>query len=349
MASGTRSRSTSEPGWGDRLACATAAGLSALAASVLALLAAVSPGAAQIFPSRPVTIIVPFAAGGAADVNGRIIADSLTQRLGQTVIVENVAGAGGTTGSVRGKNAPNDGYTLLLGHMGTHAASVSLYPKLGYDPRTDFEPLGLISLSPIMLFARKNLPANTLQEFLAYARSMGNKLTDGHSGVGSISHITCSLLASLGGFTPTYVPYRGVGPMMNDMLGGNVDFGCDLVLAVSPQVASGNLKGLAIAAPERSAAVPDVPTAAEGGLAEFRADAWTGLFAPKGTPPEVLARLREAVAASLDDPRVTNRLAQLGAVAPKPGERGGDYLAKLVKDEVDRWGKVIKNAGIVVD
>lgn len=333
----------------NRTLCVARACTAAFAAWVFVGVVGLPACGAQTYPSRPITLIVPFAAGGAADVNGRIIADSLTQRLGQTVIIENVAGAGGTTGSMRGKNAPPDGYTILLGHMGTHAASVSLYPELGYDPRTDFEPIGLISSSPVMLFARKDLPPNNLGEFLAYARSMGNKITNGHSGVGSNSHITCSLLASLGGFTPTYVPYRGVGPMMNDMLGGNVDFGCDLVIAVSPQIATGSLKGLAIAAPERSPITPNVPTAAEGGLAAFRADAWTGLFAPKGTPPEVLAKLRQAVAASLEDANVKTRLNQLGAEVPKPDERGADYLAKLVKDEVLRWAKVIKDAGIVIE
>jgi tripartite-type tricarboxylate transporter receptor subunit TctC len=320
-----------------------------LAGCLLPLALASVQSAAQTYPSRPITLIVPFAAGGAADVNGRIIADALSQRLGQTVVVENVAGAGGTTGSIRGKNAANDGYTILLGHMGTHAASVSLYPKLGYDPRTDFETIGLISSSAVILFTRKDLPVSNLREFLAYARSMGSKITAGHSGLGSNSHIAVSLLASLGGFTPTYIPYRGGGPLMNDMLGGNLDFSCDLVLTVAPQVTNGSIKGLAIAAPERSPISPDVPTSAEGGLPAFLADSWTALFAPKGTPPAVLAKLRQAVATSLDDPNVRSRLNQLGATVPKPEQRGGDYLAKLVKDDVERWGKVIKEAGIVIE
>jgi tripartite-type tricarboxylate transporter receptor subunit TctC len=209
---------------------------------------------AQDFPTRTLTMIVPFAAGGAADVTGRILAEGIGRQLGQNVIVENVSGAGGTIGATRGKNAPADGYTISLGHMGTHAAAPALYPRLGYDPRKDFEYLGLIAKSPIILFARKTLPAKTLTDFIAYAKKEGPKLKNGHSGVGSISHITCALFDQLVDIKPTSVPYRGVGPMMNDMLGDNVDYGCDLVAALSPQVKSGNIMGLAVAAPQRAAA-----------------------------------------------------------------------------------------------
>jgi tripartite-type tricarboxylate transporter receptor subunit TctC len=318
------------------------------------LVAAVTTGTptmsiAQTYPSRPITLLVPFAAGGAADVTARIVGEAMSQRLGQSVIVENVAGAGGTTGVSRAKNAEKDGYTILLGHMGTHAASVALYPKLAYDPRADFEPLGLATFSPIILFARKDLPVSNLQEFLAYARSRGDKITNGHSGVGSIAHITCALLASVGGLKPTMVPYRGNGPMVNDMLGGNVDYSCDLVVSVAPQVTSGSLKGLAVASPNRSPAVPDVPTATEGGLPEFRADAWTGLFAPKGTPPDILAKLRQALSSSLDDEKVKARLMELGANIPNASERTPEYLANLVSEEILRWKKIITEAGIKLD
>src|SRR5262249_6837870 len=279
-----------------------------IALAVLAVLLFGPSARAESFPARPITIIVPFAAGGAADVNGRITAEALTQRLGQPVIVENLAGAGGTIGGVKAKNAKNNGYPLLFGHMGTVAAAVSLYPQLGYDPRTDFEPIGLISFSPIVLFSRKDLPVGNLGEFLAYAKAQGDKLSDGHSGVGSISHITCALLASLGGYSPTFVPYRGVGPMINDMLGGNVDFRCDLVPAVSQHIKAGKLKGIAIASAERSSALPDVPTSSEGSLPEFRADAWTGLFAPKGVPADILDKLRSALVESVDNPQTQARL-----------------------------------------
>ncbi len=240
--------------------------------------------------------------------------------------------------------------TVLLFGPSTRADTfptrLSLYPRLGYDPRTDFEPIGLISFSPIILFSRKDLPVGNFSEFLAYAKAQGDKLSDGHSGVGSISHITCALLASLGGYSPTFVPYRGVGPMINDMLGGNVDFGCDLVPAVSQHIKARKLKGIAIASAERSPALPDVPTSSAGGFAEFRADAWTGLFAPRGVPIDILDKLRNALVESLDNPQTQSRLVSLGAVVPKPEERTAPYLAQLVRDEITRWGKVIKDAGI---
>jgi tripartite-type tricarboxylate transporter receptor subunit TctC len=301
---------------------------------------------AQDFPTRTLTMIVPFAAGGAADVTGRILAEGIGRQLGQNVIVENVSGAGGTIGATRGKNAPADGYTISLGHMGTHAAAPALYPRLGYDPRKDFEYLGLIAKSPIILFARKTLPAKTLTDFIAYAKKEGPKLKNGHSGVGSISHITCALFDQLVDIKPTSVPYRGVGPMMNDMLGDNVDYGCDLVAALSPQVKSGNIMGLAVAAPQRAAAVPDVPTTVEAGLPDFQADAWTALFVPKGTPEPALAKLRAATEKALDDPAVRDRLTSLGASIPVPEERGPAYLQQLVTKEVSRWAKVIEKAGI---
>jgi tripartite-type tricarboxylate transporter receptor subunit TctC len=304
---------------------------------------------AQTYPSRVITLLVPFAAGGAADVTARIVGEAMSKQLHQPVIIENAAGAGGTTGVSRAKNAAKDGYTIVLGHMGTHAASVALYPRLSYDPRTDFEPLGLVTFSPIVLFARKDLPVSNLQDFLADARSRGDEISNGHSGVGSIAHITCALLASVGGLKPTMVPYRGNGPMVNDMLGGNIDYSCDLVVSVAPQVTSGALKGLAVAAPTRSPALPEVPTATEGGLPEFRADAWTGLFAPKGTPPEALAKLRQALSSSLDDEKVKVRLTELGAAIPNASERTPEYLANLVNEEVTRWKKVITEAGIKLD
>jgi len=310
------------------------------------LLALASAAHAEDYPTRTITMIVPFAAGGAADVTGRILAEGIGRQLGQTVIVENVSGAGGTIGSTRGKNAPADGYTISLGHMGTHAAAPALYPRIGYDPRKDFDYLGLIAKSPIILFARKTLPAKNLKDFIAYARQQGAALKNGHSGVGSISHITCALFDQLVGIEPTRIPYRGVGPMMNDMLGGNVDYGCDLVAALSPQVKSGNIMGLAVAAPQRAAALPDVRTTVEAGVPDFQADAWTALFVPKGTPEPVLAKLRTAVEKALDDPAVRDRLAAIGADVPGKEERGPAYLQALIVREVHRWARVIKAAGI---
>jgi tripartite-type tricarboxylate transporter receptor subunit TctC len=298
------------------------------------------------YPTRTITMIVPFAAGGAADITGRILAEGMSQQLGHRIIVENSTGAGGTIGSTRGKNATNDGYTISLGHMGTHAAAFSLYPHIGYDPRKDFEYIGLIARSPIVLFARKSFPAKTLPEFIKYAKEKGPELKNGHSGVGSLSHISCALLAQIIGTKPTTIPYRGVGPMVNDMLGDTVDYGCDLVLAVSSHINSGSIVGIAVAAPERSPAIPDVPTTAEAGLPEFQADTWTALFAPKGTPEPIMKALRDAASKALDDPAISSRLIQLGATVPKPEERSPEYLKDLVIKETDRWANVIKAAGI---
>ncbi|WP_085026362.1 Bug family tripartite tricarboxylate transporter substrate binding protein [Ensifer aridi] len=319
------------------------------AMAILATAVTITSGAARAeYPERVITLIVPFAAGGAADVTGRIMADAIGKRLGQSVIVENVAGAGGTTGIARGASSEGDGYTIVLGHMGTHAAAPALYPQLAYDPSSSFKPLGLVTRSPIIVFARKDLPAKNFAEFLEYARSHPTEYTNGHSGAGSISHITCALLSSVGKFEATLVPYRGNGPMMNDMLGGSVDFSCDLVVSVSSQVKGQAVKGLAVAAKERSKAVPDVPTTVEAGLPDFQADTWTGLFVPATTPDEIAQRLEAAITSSLDDPEVRKRLEDLGAEVPKPDERGGRYLADLVSSERLRWAEVIKSANITI-
>jgi tripartite-type tricarboxylate transporter receptor subunit TctC len=301
---------------------------------------------AQTFPSRPLTMIVPFAAGGAADTTGRIMADAMARHLGRPVVVENVGGAGGAIGSLRGKNARPDGYTIGLGHMGTHAAAVGANPSLGYDPRKDFDYLGLVSTTPNIVFVRNDFPANSLAEFADYARSKGKDLKMGHSGIGAASHITCILLFQVIGAEPTYVSYRGFGLTINDILSGSIDGSCDLVASVSGQVQSGSVKALAVATPERSPSVPDVPTASEAGLPEFAAETWTGLYAPKGVPPDVLAKLREAVAKSLAEPAVQERFIKIGATVPKPERRGGDAMHALVEKEVARWVEILKKAGL---
>lgn len=319
-----------------------------LAVAGLAAVVALSATAnAQTYPERPLTLIVPFAAGGAADTTGRIMADAMTKHLGQSIVVENVAGAGGATGSARGKNAQPDGYTFGLGHMGTHAASVAINPKLGYDPRKDFDYLGLVSTTPNIVFVRKDFPAATLAEFAAYAKAKGKDLKMGHSGVGAASHITCILLFQLIGAEPTYVAYRGFGQTINDILSGAIDGSCDLVASVSGQIQGGAVKAFAVAVDERSPAVPNVPTAKEAGMAEFKAETWTGLYVPKGLPAPVLAKLRDAVAKSLADPAVQERFTKIGATVPKADRLGGDYMQRLVASEVDRWGGILTKAGVV--
>lgn len=296
---------------------------------------------AQDFPSRPITLVVPFAAGGAADSIGRILADGISKNLGQPVVVENVGGAGGANGSVRVKNAKPDGYVVGLGSMGTHAASVQVNPNLPFDPRTDFAYLGLITTTPNALFVRKDFPANTLAEYIAYAKAKGKALTLGHSGIGSAPHITIMLLSQLIGAEPTLVSYRGFGQTINDILSGTIDGSCDLVASIIGQVQGGSLKALVVAADERSPAAPDVPTAREAGLPEFKAETWTGLYAPKGTPPAVLTKLSEAIVRSLADPATVNRLVAIGASVPKPERQGGAYMQALVVSEVARWSKIL--------
>lgn len=318
-----------------------------LAASACALLLGpVDRVHAQAFPERPLTLIVPFAAGGAADTTGRIMADAMAKHLGQTIVVENVAGAGGATGSARGKNAKPDGYTIGLGHMGTHAASVGTNPKLPYDPRKDFDYLGLVSTTPNIVFVRKDFPADTLAEFAAYAKAKGKDLKMGHSGIGAASHITCILLFQIIGAEPTYVSYRGFGQTINDILSGSIDGSCDLVASVSGQVQSNSVKAFAVATAERSPVIPDVPTAKEAGMPEFAAETWTGLYAPKGLPPEVLAKLRDAVAKSLADPATQERFLKIGAAAPATERRGGEAMQKLVESEVTRWVDILKKANL---
>jgi tripartite-type tricarboxylate transporter receptor subunit TctC len=312
-----------------------------LLVAVVLVLANAGAAFAQGYPSRPITLIVPFAAGGAADAIGRIMADGISKHAGQPVIVENIAGAGGTIGSARVKNTKPDGYTIGLGSMGTHAAAVHVNPQLPFDPKTDFDYLGLVSTTPNALFVRKDFPASTLKEYVAYARAKGKDLKLGHSGIGSAPHITIMLLSQLIGADPTMVSYRGFGQTINDILSGTIDGSCDLVAAVSGHVQGGSVKALAVAADERSPAVPGVPTASEAGLPEFKAETWTGLYAPKGTPPAALAKLSAAIASTLTDPASVKRLAAIGAGVPKPERQGGAYMQKLVVSEVDRWRKIL--------
>jgi tripartite-type tricarboxylate transporter receptor subunit TctC len=296
---------------------------------------------AQDYPSRPIALIVPFAAGGAADAIGRIMADGISKHIGQPVVVENIGGAGGATGSARVKNARPDGYTIGLGSMGTHAASVHVNPKLSFDPRTDFDYLGLVGSTPSILFVRKDFPAGTLKEYIAYAKAKGKDLKLGHSGIGSPPHITIVLLSQMIGVEPTMVAYRGFGQTINDILSGAVDGSCDLVAAVSGHVQGGSVRALVVAADERSPAVPDVPTAKEAGLPEFKVETWTGLYAPKGSPPAALAKLSEAIAKTLADPASVRRLTDIGAGVPKPERQGGTYMRNLVVSEIDRWRKIL--------
>ena len=313
----------------------------ALMASGVMMASAVS----QTWPERSITLIVPFAPGGASDVSSRIMAEAMSKFLGQSIIIENVAGAGGATGSLRGKNAKPDGYTIGFGHMGTHAAAVSTNPKLPYDPRTDFDYLGIHLVTPHLIIVRKDLPAQTLQEFIAYAKAKGKDLKMGHNGAGSLAHLTCIFFFQLVGVEPTYVVYRGFGQTINDILSGSIDGTCDLIASAREHVVGGTVRGFGVAATERTPLLPDVPTSKEGGLPEFVIESWLGLYAPKGLAPQILARLREAVAAALENPFVQKRFPEIGGSTPRKEDRGGDRMLEIVKSDVVRWADVVKKAG----
>ena len=318
-----------------------------LASALIATGLAAASAFAQSWPERSITLIVPFAPGGAADVSSRIMAEVMSKHLGQSVIIENVAGAGGATGSLRGKNAKPDGYTIGFGHMGTHAAAVATNPKLPYDPRTDFDYLGIHLVTPNLMIVRKDFPAQTLQEFVAYAKAKGKDLKMGHNGAGSLAHLTCVFFFQLAGVEPTYVVYRGFGQTINDILSGSIDGTCDLIASAREHVLGGSVRAFGVAAPERSPLLPDIPTSKEGGLPDFVAESWLGLYAPKGVPPPILAKLREAAVAALEDPLVQKRFPEIGGSVMRKEDRGGDRMLEIVKRDVVRWGDVVKKAGSI--
>jgi tripartite-type tricarboxylate transporter receptor subunit TctC len=299
---------------------------------------------AEDYPARTVTIIVPFAAGGPADVTGRIVADIFSRHLGQKFLVENAVGAGGTTGALRAAKAPADGYTLISGHLGTNALAPAFYPTLGYDPQKDFAPIGLSAEFPEVLAVRKDFPANNLKEFVAYAKANPEKLNVGHAGLGSVSYIGCLLLHSAIGIKPTLVPFTGTGPVLNAMLAGQIDYECDPVLGTLGQVQAGNVRVLAVAAKKRSAMLPDVPTSYEQGLPEFDCSPFYGVFAPSGTPQSIVDKLAEALARGLSEEAVQKRFAELGAESIDPGRRGPKALGELVKSEAARLMPILKAA-----
>jgi len=299
---------------------------------------------AEDYPTRTATVIVPFAAGGPADVMGRIASDIFSRHLGQSFIVENVGGAGGTVGTLRAARAKPDGYTLISGHMGTNALAPVFYPNLGYDPEKDFEPVGIIAVQPELLAVRNEIPANNLKEFATWAKANESKLNMGHAGIGSVSYIGCLLLNNAIGIKPTLVPFTGTAPVMNAILAGNVDYDCDPVLGPLPHVRAGKVKALAIAAKKRSPLLPDVPTSAEQGFPQFECAPFYAVFAPKGTPKTVVDKLADALAKGLDEPAVQKRLNDLGAQIPEPQQRGSKALGALVHSEIVRLTPILKAA-----
>ncbi|HEY0441693.1 MAG TPA: tripartite tricarboxylate transporter substrate-binding protein [Xanthobacteraceae bacterium] len=315
-----------------------------MAAAILMVAAGINGAQAEDYPARTVTIIVPFAAGGPADITGRIVADIFSRHLGQKFVVENVGGAGGTIGTLRAARAAADGYTILSGHLGTNALASAFYPNLGYDPQKDFEPIGLSAEYPELLVVRKDFPADNLREFVAYAKANESKLNVGHAGLGSVSYIGCLLLNTAIGIKPTMVPFTGTAPVLTAMLGGQIDYECDPVLGTLSQVRAGNVKALAIAARKRSPMLPDVPTSYEQDLPEFDCAPFYGVFAPAGTPQPVIDKLAEVLTNGLGEEQVQKRLAELGADIVEPGRRGPKALADLVRSESARLMPILKAA-----
>ena len=315
----------------------------ALALSLLSVLAAFG-AAADSYPQRPITMVVPFAAGGPTDVIARIVAEPMSRALGQQVVIENVTGAGGTTGITRASQSSPDGYTIMMGHMGTHGAAPALFKGLKYDPAKSFDPIGLAAGTPIVIVAKKSLPAENLKSFIEALKSGGASINQAHAGVGSVSHSTGILFDSLVGAKPTLVVYRGTGPALNDLVAGQVDFMTDQIVNVAPQISGGTIKAYAIATPERSPSLPDVPTTKEAGLPEYEVSAWNAVFAPKGLPADVRAKLVAALDTALKDPSARKRILELGGTVPKEAEAGPDALQKLVESEVARWTPVLRSA-----
>jgi tripartite-type tricarboxylate transporter receptor subunit TctC len=302
-----------------------------------------APAAAQQYPTKPITIIVPFAAGGPTDVVARLVGEHMSRTLGQTIIVENVGGAGGTIGMTRAAQAAPDGYTIAIGNMGTQSAAPALYPKLKYDPAHGFEQISVVNHTPQSIVSKLALPAKTMKEFMAYLKANSTKLTYGHAGVGSISYVSGLVFNSKFGFKPTLVPYKGTGPALQDLVAGQIDYMVDQSLNTIPHIKGGKIRGYAVAAPARLASLPNIPTTKEAGV-DFVFSAWNAMVAPKGTPKDVLAKLLDALGKALDDAKVRARYAELGSTAPDGADRGPAALQKLVDSEIAMITPIIKAA-----
>ncbi|MCW5746276.1 MAG: tripartite tricarboxylate transporter substrate binding protein BugD [Alphaproteobacteria bacterium] len=322
--------------------------LAALGAVVVSLLS--SPIAfSQTFPTKPVTMVVPFAAGGPTDALARIIAESMSRHLGQTVVIDNTTGAAGTIAVGKVVRAPNDGYTVSIGHVGTHVVNGAIYPKLGFDLLSDLEPVILLPSNPQLILSKNDVPAKTLAEFVAYVKANQAKLSAGNAGLGSGSHIGGMAFEKAAGVKLQYVPYRGTGPAMQDLISGQIDLMIDQTSNALPQVRAGKVRAYAITAPARSAAAPDIPTVDEAGLPGMYVTIWHGLWVPKGTPAAVIARLNAAANAALDDPAVRKRLADLGQDIPPADQRSPAALRAFHKAEADKWWPLIKAAGVKIE
>ncbi len=316
--------------------------------AALAALAFAAAATAQDYPSRTISIVVPFAAGGPTDTVARLVSQSMSKSLGQTVIVENVAGAGGTIGPKRVSAAKPDGYTLVLMHVGI-STSVSLYRNLGYNPQTDLSPIGLVTDVPMTFIAKKDFPPKDMKELIAYVKANKDKVTYANAGVGAASHLCGMLFMTAIQTDVTTVPYKGTGPAMTDLMGGQVDFMCDQTTNTTPQIKGGKVKAYAVTTSTRVKSLADLPTVQESGLKDFHVGVWHGLWAPKDTPKPVIDKLVAALQAALKDPNVVSKFAELGTEPVPAAQATPAALAAHLKKEVEKWGPIIKKAGIYAD
>jgi len=318
-------------------------------AAALAGAQASPPAQAQAWPSRLLTMVVPSAAGGPIDVIGRILAPRMSEILGQQVVVENVPGAGGMIGSARVARASPDGYKFVLGAAGQFAQAQTLYKHPQYNAVSDFTPVGLIAEAPAILVVRKDFPAGDFKEFMAYARANQDKLQFGSGGAGSGPHTTCLLLNSAIGINVTHVPYRGIAPAYQDLIGGRFDYMCDFVATALPQIQGGTVKAIATLTRERTAVLPNLPTAHEYGLANLDAPGWYALLLPKGAPEMIVHRLSKAMSDAVESPAVRQQLLSLGTVVVAPERRTPEYLAQFIPSEIEKWAAPIKASGVFID
>jgi tripartite-type tricarboxylate transporter receptor subunit TctC len=301
---------------------------------------------AQNYSTRPITMVIPFAAGGPTDVLGRVVAAKVGGSLGQQVVVENVTGAGGQTGGKRVADSAPDGYNFVVGTVGTHARAQTLYKRPLYNSQTDFTPVGLIAQVPIALIARKDLPVNNFKEFFAYAKENQKTMQFGSAGAGSATHLGCVLINYMIGVDITHIPYRGTGPAMQDLIGGRI---CEVVTTSKSQIEGGSIKGIAIFDSKRSKALPNLPTAEEQGTKDLIAYTWNAIFLPKGAPDAIVKKLNGAMLEAMHSPAVKDKLSALGAEIVPDNQATPEYLAKLVKDETEKWSVPIKASGVTVE
>ena len=316
--------------------------------AALALTSLTGAASAQTFPTHPLTMVIPFAAGGPTDVLGRVIAARMGELLGQNVIVENVGGAGGMTGSARVAQARPDGYTMVLGTVGTHAQGQTLYKKPLYNAATDFTPVALIAEVPIVLIARKDFPADDFKGFVDYAKKNADKMQFGSAGAGSATHLGCVVLNSAMGANVTHVPYRGTGPAMQDLQGGRIDYLCEIMSTAKPQIDGGTVKALAMLTKQRSPALPNVATAIEQGL-DVEAYTWNAIFLPKNAPAAIVKKLHDTALEAMHTAGVKNRLEGLGAMIVPDDRATPEYLGSFVKSEIEKWAAPIKASGASVE